>query len=623
MPLSFASLKGWLLNPEGGISLFLLMALLLGCNAALALDEVRHTFSFPENREQLILVRSEFPVTGTVTELIMPNWTPGSYLIRDYAANVDSISVVAEDGSALAVQKTAKDRWVVNTPATKTLVVLYEVFTPNLSVRDSWASRAFSLINGASVFLYTEHSRDLPQTLKVIADPDRGEVFTAMLPGPDGKGYRVDNYDELVDNPVAVAKAPVYRFRHQEHDYVLLNVGENEFWDGGLAASDVEKIVAETQSFWRINPLQKPYWFMNFIVERGGGLEHDHSTVIMTGRRQMRDRDKYIKWLSIAAHEFFHVWNVRHMRPVELSRIDYQQEQYTSQLWLAEGLTSYFDNLLISRAGLIDPDEYLALLASDIYKLETTPGRLLRPVTEDSFDAWIRQYQPNSNSVNSTVSYYTKGALIGFVLDTYLRKNSKGRHNLDEVMRKMYGLYSSKPYGNDAFEKAVIEVGGPRAGQFLQSLLTTTKELDIDGALDWYGLKLIRSTEAKQAGNKEGTKSASPQSGLGVIWDNEKPGMIVKSVLVGSSSSVAGLMPQDEILAIGEERLAPASLDSLMTSFQPGQETTVLVSRRGRIIQLDIQLDNSIPDSYNIVLQSDYKKSDIKRLQKLLGQDIK
>jgi predicted metalloprotease with PDZ domain len=599
------------------------MALWLGCGAAFALDEVRHTLSFPKDREQLILVRSEFPVSGPVTELIMPNWTPGSYLIRDYAANVDSISVVAEDGTAMAVQKVSKDRWQVNTPETTTLVVLYEVFTPDLSVRDSWTSRAFSLINGASVFLYTEQSRDLPQVLKVIADTDRGDVFTAMLPDSNGQGYRADNYDELVDNPIAVAKAPVYRFRHQEQDYVLLNVGENEFWDGKQTASDVKSIVAETQSFWSINPLQNPYWFMNFIVERGGGLEHDHSTVIMAGRRQMRDRLDYIKWLSVVAHEFFHVWNVRRMRPVEFSRIDYQREQYTSQLWLAEGLTSYFDNLLITRAGLISPDEYLELLASDIYKLETTPGRLLRPVTEDSFDAWIRQYQPNSNSVNSTVSYYTKGALIGFVLDTYLRKNSKGRHNLDEVMREMYGLYSSKPYGNDAFEKAVVEVGGPRAGQFFQTLLTTTEELDIDAALDWYGLKLDRNAETNPTGKKEGRKPASPQSGLGVIWDKEKPGMTVKSVLVGSSGSVAGVMPQDEILAIGEERLTPENLDSLMTSFRPGQVTTVLISRRGRIIQLDIQLDNSIPDSFNIVLQSDYKKSDIKRLQKLLGQEIK
>ena len=169
-----------------------------------------------------------------------------------------------------------------------------------------------------------------------------------------------------MDNPVAVAKAPAYRFTHNAQDYVLLNVGENEFWDGKQAARDVEKIVAETQSFWGINPLKRPYWFMNFIVEAKGGLEHDHSTVIMTGRRQMRDRDDYIKWLGVVAHEFFHVWNVRNMRPVELAQYDYQNEQYTSQLWLAEGLTSYYDNLIMSRAGLITPKEYMELLAKNI-----------------------------------------------------------------------------------------------------------------------------------------------------------------------------------------------------------------------------------------------------------------
>ncbi|HEY5775443.1 MAG TPA: hypothetical protein VIS57_05095, partial [Xanthomonadales bacterium] len=146
---------------------------------------------------------------------------------------------------------------------------------------------------------------------------------------PDGGSFQAENYDELVDSPVAVAEAPAYRFSRDAQDYVLLNVGENKFWDGVRAAGDVEKIVAETQSFWGINPLEKPYWFMNFIVESKGGLEHDHSSVIMTGRRQMRDRKDYIYWLGVVAHEFFHVWNIRNMRPVELARYDYQHEQYT------------------------------------------------------------------------------------------------------------------------------------------------------------------------------------------------------------------------------------------------------------------------------------------------------
>lgn len=593
------------------------MILLSG--VASASDVVRHTLSFPDNGEQLFLVRSEFPVSTSVTELIMPNWTPGSYLIRDYAVNVNRISAVSDEGNNLPVQKISKDRWQVDTSQTDTLIVSYEVHTPEISVQGSWASRAFSLINGASVFLYTTQNRELPQLLDIVADANRGSVFTALSNAAEGGGYQADNYDELVDSPVAVAKAPVYRFTSRKQDYVLLNVGENEFWDGEQAARDVEKIVTETQSFWEANPLKKPFWFLNFIVEAKGGLEHDHSTVIMTGRRQMRDRAQYIKWLGIVAHEFFHVWNVRHMRPAELAEYDYQHEQYTGQLWLAEGLTSYYDNLLMSRAALIKPREYLNLLARDIYRLEATPGRSLRPVTEASIDTWIRQYQPNSNSVNSTISYYTKGAVIGFVLDTYLRKESKNRHNLDEVMREMYRLYSSKPYGSDAFEKVVTDIGGPGAGEFLRSLLTTTAELDVDSALDWYGLKLDRLP----LGPDEGPNGEPPVSGLGVFWDENEPGMVVKAVLSGRGGSDAGLIPGDEILAVGDERLTADTLNSLMTSFRPGEETTLLVSRRGRITRLSIKLDVAIPDHFEIKLKSGYKKSHINRLQGLLGQNLR
>ena len=562
-------------------------------------------------------MRSEIPVSAAVTELIMPNWTPGSYLIREYAANVNRISATSADGTVLPLRKISKDRWQVNTGDTDALVIDYEVFTPDLNVSTSWASQAFSLINGTSIFLYTPQTSELPQRLNIVSDANRGESFTALPPAPDGDGFRAENYDELVDNPVAVTKAPVYQFTHKSQDYVLLNVGENEFWDGKQATRDVEKIVAETQSFWGSNPLKRPFWFMNFIVGGKGGLEHDHSTVIMTGRRQMRNRSDYIKWLGVVTHEFFHVWNVRHMRPAGLAQYDYQSEQYTSELWLAEGLTSYYDNLLMSRAGLITPKEYMELLAGDIHRLETTPGRLLRPVAEASVDAWIRHYQPNANSINSTISYYTKGAVIGFVLDTYLRKTSKGHHDLDEVMRKMYDLYANEPYRRNAFEKVVADIGGAGAGTFLQSLLTTTAEPDVDTAFEYYGLELNRGAILVT-----GEPDEEPLiSDLGVIWEDDNPGLVVKAVLNGTGGSSAGLIAGDEILAIGNERLTRDRLDSLMVSFSPGEQTSLLVSRRGKIIKLDIKLDVAIPDHYEIVLKSGFEKRNITRLQRLLGQD--
>lgn len=594
-----------------------LAGLMLFSQALPAADEVRHTLSFPPGEEQVFRVRSEFPVSAAVTELSMPNWTPGSYLIRDFAANVNSISATSTEGAPLSLQKIRKDSWRVDTGQTDTLVVDYEVFTPELNVSSSWASREFALINGASAFLYTAQTMELPQVLEVVSDATRGQVFSALPGAVDGSVFRAGNYDELVDNPVVVAQAPAYRFSRDGQDYVLLNVGDSEFWDGAQAARDVEKIVAATQAFWGSNPLERPYWFLNFIVDGKGGLEHDQSTVIMTGRLQMRDRKAYIKWLGTVAHELFHVWNVRHMRPLELGQYDYQNEQYTRNLWLAEGLTSYYDNLLLSRAGLVTPNEYMDLLAKEIHTLETTPGRLLRPVTEASLDAWIRHYQPNANTLNSTVSYYTKGAVIGFVLDTFLRKNSRGRHSLDEVMQKMFSVYANTPYSGDAFEKAVVGVGGAEAGDLLRTLTTTTADPDVDAALDWYGLELNRGAIVIT-----GEPGEEPlRSDLGVLWDTEKPGMIVSTVIAGSGGSAAGLMAGDEVLAIGGERLTLERLNSLMASFRPGEKTSLTVSRRDRIIGLEITLDTAVPETYSIVPKAGFDRRDVTRLQSLLGQD--
>ena len=587
-------------------------------DTAMAEQDVRHTLSYPQHREQYFLVRSEFPVEAAVTEVIMPNWAPGSYRIREFAANVDKISAVSARGQDLVVNKISKDRWRIGTEGVSTLIVDYEVFTPDLTVNSSWASRSFSLVNGTSVFLYTEASRSLPQSVSIEAGSERGGLFTAMPEANDGPGFIAANYDELVDSPIAVAAAPAYQFELHGQGYVFVNVGENNFWDGQKAAGDVEKIVRETQSFWRVNPLRRPYWFLNFAVEGRGGLEHDYSTVIMTGRRQMQDREAYIRWLSVVAHEFFHVWNVRNMRPAALAEYDYQNEQYTSQLWLAEGLTSYYDNLLLSRAGLIKPDEYLELLAKDIHRLENTPGRKLRPVAEASLDAWIRHYRPNSNSVNSTVSYYTKGAVIGFVLDTYLRKESKGRRSLDDVMREMFERYSNNPYTGDDFAQVVAGVGGPDALTFLNPLLATTVDPDVDSALDWFGLKLNREPIAKDAKSD----AATVESGFGAIWDEKEANLIVKAVLAGSSGAKAGLLPKDEVLAIGGERTTKNGLASLMTSFDPGEKTTLLVARRGRIMTLEVELETAIPERFDIVVQSGFGKRHIIRLQKLLGQDL-
>jgi len=215
-------------------SLFFIIVLTLLTEPVSAASLVSHALSYPKDKQQTILVRSEFPVNASVTELLLPNWTPGSYLMREFGANLNRISAFSGDGRVLAIQKVSKDRWQVNTKQVSTLIVNYEIFTPKINVNDSWVSKDFSLLNGASIFLYTAQTRHLPQRLTVSASTERGQVFTAMRAAPGGQGYQAEDYDELVDSPVVVAVAPVYRFKSKGQDFVFVNVGENDFWDGKM-----------------------------------------------------------------------------------------------------------------------------------------------------------------------------------------------------------------------------------------------------------------------------------------------------------------------------------------------------------------------------------------------------
>jgi len=583
----------------------------------LAAGPVSHIVSYPPNKQQYLQVRSEFPVASLETDVVIPNWTPGAYVIKNFGANVDRLSATSESGTPLALEKISKDTWRIQTPDVQRLVVSYEVYTPTLSVQTSWVEPDFTLINGASVFLYTRDTRSLPQTLSVTAGVERGRVFSALPTADGGQTFQAKTYDVLVDNPVVVAKAPEHRFNTGQQEYVFLNVGENASWDAAKATSDLQKMVEATQSFWQVNPLTRPYWFLNFSVGAKGGLEHDHSTVTMTGRRTMQNRGDYVKWLGLMSHEFFHAWNVRRMRPAALQLYDYQNEQYSSQLWLAEGFTSYYDNVLLVRAGLITPTEYLGLIAKDMHRLLNTPGRKLRPVSEASLEAWSRHYQPNANNLNSTVSYYNKGAVIGFVLDAYLREHSKGRYSLDDLMRELYQRHLSGGYSPDDFIAVLADVGGEKAVAFVEPLLNTTQDPDIDTALDWYGLEIRRGIDSENTG----TELLIPGD-FGVIWDSKRTGPLVKSVRADSAGAIAGLLPGDEVLAIGAERMTRENYAALMEGFRSGESTTLLVSRRGQIKTLNLTLDAALPDHYVIAVQKSISRQTLKRLQGFLGQDL-
>jgi len=577
---------------------------------------VNHSVSFPAIRQQYAHLRSEFPVSGETVDVRMASWTPGSYLVREFPSDLDRIDFTSPEGETLRHAKVSKDTWRVQLAGAASLVAEYDIHAGDLSVQTSWVSEEYILLNGASVFLYTDHSRSLPHRVALELPAGVGQALSAM---PfTGGAFLARDFDELVDSPIVVAGDVVHRFSADGNGFALVNIGATSLWDGARSARDVQAVVAAVNGFWGEVPFERDYWFFNFLVEHRGGLEHDHSTVMMTSRWQMRDREDYVKWLSLVAHEYFHAWNVRRMRPVSLASYDYHREQYSSSLWLAEGITSYYDNLLLSRARLVDAQEYFKRLAIDFHALELTPGSALVSLRQASWDAWIRHYRPDANSINSTASYYTKGAVLGFVLDTRLRAVTRDRAGLDDVMRLMYRHWGGTPYPEHAFSDVVEEVGGTEVRVWLEPLLSTPAMPDIDEALAWYGLALNR-----HPANKAARESGQPlQAGFGVNWDPERQGLVIHSVVHGTSGSRAGLLPGDELLAIDGERVSAETLEDRLARIGPGGQVDLLLSRRGRIVTVPVLLQEARPDKYEVTTGPDFGERELRRLESWLGQPL-
>jgi len=299
---------------------------LTACPAIADLQQADHRISFSNRQNQYVDLGLRLPVESGEVELIMPAWTPGSYLIRDYSANVERLQASGAGNRLLPVRKVSKNRWLVQCAGEHEINVTYSIWAGELKVNSNWVESEFAQLNGAGIFLFSPASRSWPQTVSVELPTEWSRVFTALPSAPDGKRFFARDYDELVDSPMLFGNGKEYRFKVSGHEYVLVNQGETPLWDGPKSAEDVSAIVTAVQNFWEINPFERPYWFLNVIAQGVGGLEHDYSTVLLTDSWQMRFREDYLRWLSTVAHEFFHAWNVRRRRPAALQTVDYDRE---------------------------------------------------------------------------------------------------------------------------------------------------------------------------------------------------------------------------------------------------------------------------------------------------------
>ena len=561
---------------------WLLAVALLLSSSTVALPQsgepIKYTLRFPAPHTHYVEVEAAVPTGGNPqVELMMAVWTPGSYLVREYARNVEGVSAQTPDHQPLRVDKSRKNRWRVQTGGAPTVLVAYRVYAREMSVRTNWVEDGFALLNGAPTFLTLVETGSRPHEVRLVLPPPWSTTMTSLPAVSEGEAhtYLAADFDTLVDSPIVAGNPAVYEFDLDGTPHYLVNVNEGGVWDGPRSAEDVETIVGEHRRMWGFLPYDR-YLFLNMITEAGGALEHRNSTVLMTSRWRAGTPRRYLGWLNTVSHEYFHAWNAKRLRPVELGPFDYESEVYTKSLWIVEGLTQYYSNLALHRAGLSTQVQYLASLSNQIGQLQTTPGRLVQPVEQASYDAWIEFYRPDENSPNTAVSYYTKGAVIGFLLDARIRKATAGAKSLDDVMRLAYQRYAGdRGFTPEQFRATAEEVAGRDLSAWFVTVLETTAELDYTEALDWFGLEL------------SGASTEHGQAWLGLVTRADGDRLLVSQVRRETPAYEAGFDVSDEIVAIGDYRVTAREWSQRLQQHSPGEMVSILVSRRGRLKRLD------------------------------------
>jgi predicted metalloprotease with PDZ domain len=576
------------------------------------LEPVRYTVRIPAPRTHYLEVEASYPTGGRPSiDLMMAVWTPGSYLIREFARNVEGVSARSSASQPLAIDKTRKNRWVVQTGGANRITVTYRVYAHERAGRLDWVEDDFALINGAPTFITLAEQTHRPHEVTLELPTGWRRSLTALRAAAAGQPhrYRAADFDELVDSPIVAGNPSVYELVVDGVPHALVNVGTqpDSIWDAPRSVAALERIVRASKALWGALPYER-YLFFNFLTDSYDGIEHKGSTVLFADRHSTRTESAWHDWLGLAAHEYTHAWNVKRLRPVELGPFDYEGENYTRSLWIAEGVTDYYSWLLVRRTGLGTLEQGLADVSGAIRSLQTTPGRLVQPLELASFDAWIKQYRPDENSVNTSISYYTKGSVVGLLLDARIRHLTNGARSLDDVMRLAWSRYSgARGYTPAQFRAAASEVAGADLSNFFRYALETTTELEYDELLDWYGLRFAPAPATTNRG----------WIGVGARMSDGRT--FVTSVRRGTPAYGSGLDVGDEIVAVDDAPLDAGGLEARLAESVPGTRVVILVARHGEPHRVIVTLGTQPSEAWTLAVRPDATPEQRAHLEAWMG----
>lgn len=563
---------------------------------------VSYSMHLPDVHAHLVevLIQVDQPDEG-VQQLLMPAWSPGSYLLREYARHVQGFEARDQDQAPLSWRKVERGLWEVEIPAqTRSLEVRYRLWAYDLSVRCNYVTDARAFLNGPSTWMQVVGRQQEPCAVHVEAPFAHWKIYTALPTSTVGvtplhkASFEARSYDHLADCPIEMGDHQELLFQASGASHRLVLVGRHRAPVEQMVV-DLPRIIKASKEMFGELPYKRYLTLVMHSDEGRGGLEHRDSTALIFPRHHYTSQHGYEDFLCLFAHEHFHAWNVKRIRPEVLGPFDYHREAYTRALWLMEGTTCYYETLLMQRSGLMSPQRMLELLGERIGEVSQTPGRKVRSLEEASFDAWIKHYRPDASSSNTTISYYLKGEIISWVLDLEIRRRSQGQKSLDDVMLHLWRSYGAPDQGfsEAELESIFAQVTGLDLSDLFARYIRGTADPDYAELLGAFGLKLQpRDHDPEQ-----------PYLGLTSRYVGDR--IVVDSVKVGSPAQLAGLYAGDELVAMDHQRLDRGTSKALMEGMRPGVEVDLHLFRLGELLQRRVRFGSAPVEKYKLVVDQD------------------
>ncbi|MDP2713292.1 M61 family metallopeptidase [Rheinheimera sp.] len=574
------------------------------------MKSVKYRLDISDIGAHLVSVNLSFKPVDAIHELALPAWIPGSYMIRDFARNIVAISA-ADDSGPLILQQMDKQRWQLHCNSS-TVSVTYQLYAYDLSVRAAYIDDEIAVLNPASLCLSVSTLEQLPHRLHISKPKSHvtknWRLATGLNRATDtdflGFGeYLATSYQNLIDSPILAGHFQLAEFSIDDITHYLVVTGDN-LTDLPRFSHDVEKICRQQVTTFGSLPADlTSYWFLLWVTEDGyGGLEHLNSTLLLCSRfdlpapGQADTDDKYQNLLALCSHEYFHTWWVKRLKPACFAQYQLAAEQYTPQLWLYEGFTSYYDDLALVRASLIDSKSYIKTLEKTISRVTRNPSDTQQSLTDSSFTAWTKFYKQDENAVNAVVSYYAKGALLALCLDAWLRRHGAC---LDQVVRQLWQQYLVSGTPDNALQLVLQQLGFAELAALTDDWLTQAISLPLASLLPALGLQL--TLRPMQHGDDFGGEATADAPAFIGAQTKVVNGLVqLTQVYHGGSAHQAGLMSGDQLLALDGRKISATSLPQLLKRSRNGDSLTLHFYRKDRLLQSQLTL-NAAPQQVAVL----------------------